>query len=338
MSRSTVRTLVVASLVMALAGCRQAPRARRRDRRGRARPPWFDDEAAAPRARLPAPIGPRRRHLPPARDHGRRRRALRHGRRRRPRRATSCRAASLGRRRHRPAAPALPQRRRAAASSDVTAGSGADVRGYGMGVADRRLRRRRRRRPLRHEPRRATCCCRTTAAAASPTSRRRPAWPAPAGARAPPSSTPTPTATSTSSSRATSAGRPTRERAVLQPDRRARTTAARRTTTRRPPTCCSATTATARFTDVSARGRAAPRARGNGLGVVADDFDGDGRVDVFVANDGTPNQLWMNQGDGTLRGVGAAARRAPSTRTARPRPAWACTPPTSTTTATTTCW
>jgi hypothetical protein len=37
---------------------------------------------------------------------------------------------------------------------------------------------------------------------------------------------------------------------------------------------------------------------GNGLGVVAADFDADGRLDVFVANDGTPNHLWMNQGDG----------------------------------------
>ena len=51
------------------------------------------------------------------------------------------------------------------------------------------------------------------------------------------------------------------------------------------------------FTDVSARAgiRAAV---GNGLGVVAGDFDGDGRVDVFVANDRTPNQLWLNQGGG----------------------------------------
>jgi hypothetical protein len=35
---------------------------------------------------------------------------------------------------------------------------------------------------------------------------------------------------------------------------------------------------------------------GNGLGVVATDVNGDGRIDVFVANDGTPNHLWINEG------------------------------------------
>jgi hypothetical protein len=53
------------------------------------------------------------------------------------------------------------------------------------------------------------------------------------------------------------------------------------------------------FTDVSvAAGLQA--AFGNGLGVVHADFNGDGRVDIFVANDTMLNQLWVNQGDGTF--------------------------------------
>ncbi len=36
------------------------------------------------------------------------------------------------------------------------------------------------------------------------------------------------------------------------------------------------------------------------LGVVCHDFDSDGRADVFVANDGTPNHLWINQGGGSF--------------------------------------
>ena len=37
---------------------------------------------------------------------------------------------------------------------------------------------------------------------------------------------------------------------------------------------------------------------GNGLGAVPADLDLDGRLDLYVANDGTPNQLWMNRGGG----------------------------------------
>src|SRR5690606_21373676 len=37
-----------------------------------------------------------------------------------------------------------------------------------------------------------------------------------------------------------------------------------------------------------------------GLGVVAADFDGDGWLDLYVANDAAANQLWINQRDGTF--------------------------------------
>jgi hypothetical protein len=54
------------------------------------------------------------------------------------------------------------------------------------------------------------------------------------------------------------------------------------------------------FTDVSEA--AGIRAvRGAGLGVVAADFDGDGWVDAYVANDQMANHLWINQRDGTFR-------------------------------------
>jgi hypothetical protein len=51
------------------------------------------------------------------------------------------------------------------------------------------------------------------------------------------------------------------------------------------------------FTDVS-RASGLGSAVGNGLGVIADDVNGDGRVDIFVANDGTPNHLWSALGGG----------------------------------------
>ena len=50
------------------------------------------------------------------------------------------------------------------------------------------------------------------------------------------------------------------------------------------------------FTDVT-KAAGIDGAFGNGLGNVAADFNGDGLTDLFVANDGTTNQLWMNAGD-----------------------------------------
>jgi enediyne biosynthesis protein E4 len=46
---------------------------------------------------------------------------------------------------------------------------------------------------------------------------------------------------------------------------------------------------------------------GKTLGVVALDYDGDGRMDLAVANDTQPNFLYHNRGDGTFRDEGAAS-------------------------------
>lgn len=67
-----------------------------------------------------------------------------------------------------------------------------------------------------------------------------------------------------------------------------------------------------RFADASeAAGLRA--AFGNGMGVVTGDFNSDGRMDIFVANDTMPNQCWINQGGGRFlnqaRELGCAVNR-----------------------------
>jgi predicted nucleotidyltransferase len=43
---------------------------------------------------------------------------------------------------------------------------------------------------------------------------------------------------------------------------------------------------------------------GAGLGVTCADVTGDGWIDIYVANDGTPNHLWVNKRDGTFEETG----------------------------------
>jgi enediyne biosynthesis protein E4 len=53
------------------------------------------------------------------------------------------------------------------------------------------------------------------------------------------------------------------------------------------------------FVDVS-EAAGITRAYGAGLGVAVGDYNGDGWPDLYVANDGTPNQFWINRHDGTF--------------------------------------
>src|SRR6185503_6990068 len=58
-----------------------------------------------------------------------------------------------------------------------------------------------------------------------------------------------------------------------------------------------------RFVDVTDRA-GINKADGAGLGVAVGDYNGDGWPDVYVANDATPNQLWINRRDGTFSDEG----------------------------------
>ena len=62
-----------------------------------------------------------------------------------------------------------------------------------------------------------------------------------------------------------------------------------------------------RFRDVSQASGIAAAKPSYGLGVVILDFDGDGRQDVFVGNDSMPSFLWINQGQGRFTEQGLAA-------------------------------
>jgi hypothetical protein len=57
------------------------------------------------------------------------------------------------------------------------------------------------------------------------------------------------------------------------------------------------------FTDVTERSGLAAVKPAHSFTPVFDDFNQDGKIDLFVANDSDPNYLFMNQGDGTFRNV-----------------------------------
>ena len=61
-----------------------------------------------------------------------------------------------------------------------------------------------------------------------------------------------------------------------------------------------------RFVDVSDTALVGGRF-GPALGVAVADYDGDGWMDIYVANDATENLLWINQQDGTFRDVALLA-------------------------------
>ena len=72
-------------------------------------------------------------------------------------------------------------------------------------------------------------------------------------------------------------------------------TTARRWPIRPCPPGCFTTWATAGSVDVT-ESSGIGSSYGPALGVVCADFNGDGRTDIFVANDTAANRLWVNQG------------------------------------------
>jgi hypothetical protein len=58
------------------------------------------------------------------------------------------------------------------------------------------------------------------------------------------------------------------------------------------------------FTDVTEKAQVVDRERYFGFTVIFDDLDGDGKPDIFVANDSNPNYLYRNKGDGTFEELG----------------------------------
>ena len=60
---------------------------------------------------------------------------------------------------------------------------------------------------------------------------------------------------------------------------------------------------------------------GPGLGVTCADFNGDGWQDIYVANDGEENQLWLNRGNGSFENTALMAGQAVLS-TKNPKHSW----------------
>jgi enediyne biosynthesis protein E4 len=58
------------------------------------------------------------------------------------------------------------------------------------------------------------------------------------------------------------------------------------------------------FTEVSKKAGVSDPNGYFGMSVVCSDFDDDGRIDIYVANDSTPNLLYHNNGDGAFKEIG----------------------------------
>ena len=58
------------------------------------------------------------------------------------------------------------------------------------------------------------------------------------------------------------------------------------------------------FADVTVEARVVDQDKLYGMGVVGGDYDRDGDMDIYVANDTGPNFLYQNQGDGTFADIG----------------------------------
>jgi hypothetical protein len=61
------------------------------------------------------------------------------------------------------------------------------------------------------------------------------------------------------------------------------------------------------FTDVTEKAGVNDKNLYFGFAVIFDDLDGDGKPDIFVANDSNPNYLYRNKGDGTFEEIGIQA-------------------------------